>query len=219
MQALLNSVPPTLQQVTVNLCLCQRLLDTHGQIWVSYLWGYCFFLLGPGMYNFLFVPSKSVFPHSYVSSGSSFSKRAYAIPKSAAPSPSLLHPEPLPLQQSTADTYLHRRHSKTVLSQSLWGLWVLVQTRFIWALWTSLTGVGFGSKCNFAPPTILLVLPLCPWTWGISSKSPQHIAATVAVPTILKRLLCPWTWGITSQSFQHHAAAAIIFVAKDGETL
>ena len=32
------------------------------------------------------------------------------------PHPSLLHPEPLPLQQSTADLYVHRRHSNTVLS-------------------------------------------------------------------------------------------------------
>ena len=37
------------------------------------------------------------------------------------PYPSLLHPEPLPLQQSTADLYFHRRHSNTVLSQSLGG--------------------------------------------------------------------------------------------------
>ena len=36
------------------------------------------------------------------------------MPRSAAP-------EPLPLQQSTADPYLYRRHSHTVLSQSLWG--------------------------------------------------------------------------------------------------
>ena len=57
---------------------------------------------------------------SCVSSGSSMvglmatsSKRAYAIPRSAAP-------EPLPLQHSTADLYCHRRHSNTVLSQSLW---------------------------------------------------------------------------------------------------
>ena len=40
------------------------------------------------------------------------SKRAYAIPRSA-------------------DPYLHRRHSNTVLSQSLWDLWVLVHTRFV----------------------------------------------------------------------------------------
>ena len=38
------------------------------------------------------------------------------------PYPSLLHPEHLPLQQATADPYLHRRYSNTVLSQSPWGL-------------------------------------------------------------------------------------------------
>ena len=32
------------------------------------------------------------------------------------PHPSLLHPEPLPLRQSTADLHIHRRHSNTVLS-------------------------------------------------------------------------------------------------------
>ena len=39
------------------------------------------------------------------------------------PYPGLLHPEPLPLQQASADLYLRRRHSNTVLSQSLWGHW------------------------------------------------------------------------------------------------
>ena len=34
------------------------------------------------------------------------------------PYPGLLHPEPL--QQATADPYLHRRHSDTLLAQSLW---------------------------------------------------------------------------------------------------
>ena len=51
------------------------------------------------------------------------------------PYPGLLHPEPLPLWRATADPYLHRRHSNTILAQSLWGLWVLVHTRFVWALW------------------------------------------------------------------------------------
>ena len=74
------------------------------------------------------------------------------------PYPSQPHPEPLPLRQSTADPYLHRRHSNTALSQSLWGLWVLVCTRFVWALWASLASVGFDSKCDFAPSTILLGL-------------------------------------------------------------
>ena len=55
------------------------------------------------------------------------SKRAYAIPRSAAP-------RALSLQKATADLYLCRRHSNTVLAQSLWGLWVLVHTRFVGSL-------------------------------------------------------------------------------------
>jgi len=31
----------------------------------------------------------------------------------------------------------------------------------------SLAGLGFDSKCDFAPPTILFGLLLCPWTWDI----------------------------------------------------
>ena len=50
----------------------------------------------------------------------------------------------------------NRRRSNTILSQSLWSLWVLVHTRFVWALWEALVGMGFDSKCIFAPSTILL---------------------------------------------------------------
>jgi hypothetical protein len=35
------------------------------------------------------------------------------------PYPGLLHPEPLNLQQSIPGPYLHRKHSNTVLSQSI----------------------------------------------------------------------------------------------------
>ena len=38
------------------------------------------------------------------------------------PFPDLLHPEPLPLQKSTADVYFHRRHSDTVLGVSVGSL-------------------------------------------------------------------------------------------------
>ena len=134
----------------------QRLLDTPGQIWVSLLWGHCTFLLGPGAHQVLFVPSKSLFPQSCVSSGGSMvglmvtsSKRAYAIPRSTAPrapAPTAVHCWP----------YLLRRHPNTVLSQSLRGLCILVHTRFVWTLWTSLAGTGFDSKYNFTPPTVLL---------------------------------------------------------------
>ena len=85
-------VPPNLQQATANPRLCWRLLDTHRQVWVSLLWGHCSFLLHPGAHKVWFVPSKSLFLQSCVSSGSSVvvlmatpSKRAYAMPRSAAP--------------------------------------------------------------------------------------------------------------------------------------
>ena len=82
--------------------------DTHGHVWVSFLWGHCSFLLGPGSPKVLFVPSKRLFPQSSVSSGGSMeglitisSKRAYAIPRFAAL-------RALPPWQVTADTYIHR---------------------------------------------------------------------------------------------------------------
>ena len=108
--ALPNSVPPTLQQTTANPRLCQRLLDTDRQVWLSFLWSHCSFLLGPGAYKVLFVPSKSLFPQSCVSSGGSTgglmaisSKRAYAIPRSAAPrapAPAAVHCWPVLLQET-----------------------------------------------------------------------------------------------------------------------
>ena len=92
------------------------------------------------------------------------------------PYPDLLHPEPMPLWQSTVDLYLFKRHSNTVLSQSLWGLWDLVCTRFVWTLGAFLVGIGFDSKYDFTSPTVLLGL-LCPWTWGISLQLLQLCAA------------------------------------------
>ena len=62
--------------------------------------------------------------------------------------------------------YLHRRCSNIFLCQSLWGPWVVMHIRFVWALWASLVGMEFDSKCEFTPPTILLGLLLCPWTRG-----------------------------------------------------
>ena len=68
MQALPHSVPPTLQQATADPRLHQRLLDTHGPVWVSLLLGHCSFLLGPGAHKVLCVPSQSLFPQFCVSS-------------------------------------------------------------------------------------------------------------------------------------------------------
>ena len=70
----------------------QTLNGTHGQVWVSLLWGHCSSLLGPGAHKVLFVPSKTLLPQYCVSSGGSMmglmvtsSMRAYATPRSAAP--------------------------------------------------------------------------------------------------------------------------------------
>ena len=120
---------------------------------------------------------ESVF-QSCVSSGSSIvglmatsSKRAYAIP-------SLLHPEPLFLWQSSADLYLHRRHSNTVLSQSLWSLWVLVHTKFepsehLWQEWGLILKVK---------------LPLIPSCWGFSfalgCEVSPHSCSSAAQPLL-----------------------------------
>ena len=60
----LYSVPLTPCQATVDPHLCQRLLDTHRQVWVTLLCGHCSFLLGPGVHKVLFVPPKSLFPLS-----------------------------------------------------------------------------------------------------------------------------------------------------------
>ena len=63
MHALLHSVPQTLQQATANPGLCQRLLDTHGQVWVSLFCGHCSFLLGPGAHKvFICAFQESVSP-------------------------------------------------------------------------------------------------------------------------------------------------------------
>ena len=108
-----------LQQASTVTHLHWRLLDTHGFFWISLLWVHCSFLLCPGIHKVLFVPSKSLFPQSYVSSGGSImglmetsSKRAYAIPRSTAPwapAPAAGHCWPIPPQEILR-----------VLAQSVW---------------------------------------------------------------------------------------------------
>ena len=122
---------PDLQLDTTDPRHCQRLLDTHGWVWVSVLWGHCSFLLGPSAHKVLFVPSMSLFPQSCVSSGGSMvglmvisSRGAYAIPRSAlprGPAPTAGHCWPIPPQEIL-------KHTKAGLTQCLWGL--LVCTRF-----------------------------------------------------------------------------------------
>ena len=122
MHVLLHSAPPALQQATTDPRLCWRLLDTPGKsgsvscgVIAAFSWDLVHIM-------FCLCPLYESISQSCVSSGSSkvgvmatSSKRAHAIPKSAAP-------EPLSLWQSTAGWYLHRRYSNTVLFQSVGSL-------------------------------------------------------------------------------------------------
>ena len=72
--------------------------------------GHCSFLLGPGVHKVLFVPSKSLFPQSCVSSMTGL---MVTSSRRLKPYPGLLHPEPLLLWQITADSYLCSGHSNT----------------------------------------------------------------------------------------------------------
>ena len=156
--------------------------------------GHCSFLLGPGAHKFLCVPSKSLLPQSCVSSGSSMvglmatsSKRAYAIPRSAAlraPAPVAVHCWSIPRQEML-------KHSS--FSASVMSLGPGVHKSCLSA-WASLAGMGFDSKHEFAPPTVLLGFILCPWTWDISSKKFQCCTATAPAPTVFLWLLWP-CWG------------------------
>ena len=180
MQALLHSMPRTLQQAMADPHLRQRLLDTHRQVWVSFLQGHCSFSWVP-VCTVSFVPSQSLFPQSCVHTFSwlygglmvTSSKRAYAMPSFPAPrtpAPTAVHCWPIPSGDTHTPFYL-----------SLWDLLVLVCTRKVWALWASLVGMQFDSKCDFTPPTILLGL-LCPWAWGISSQPLKHQTVTALSP-------------------------------------
>ena len=118
MHVLPHSLAPTLNQVTTDPRLCWSLLNTPGQVWavscgvtVPFSWVLV-------LTKFCCALQESI-SQSCVSSRSSVvglmatsSKRVYAIPKSAAPRAPAL-------KQPTAEPYLHRRHSNTVLS--LWG--------------------------------------------------------------------------------------------------
>ena len=91
MHALLWSVFPTLHRPPPTYASTRdswTLMGMSGPVSS----GHWSFLLRPGAHKVLFVPSKSLFPQSCVSSGGSMvglmatsSKRAYATPRSAAP--------------------------------------------------------------------------------------------------------------------------------------
>ena len=184
MHALLHSVPPTQQQVTASTRLHQRTLGTHGQVWGSLLCGHCSFPLGSGAHKFLFVPSKSLFPPSCVSSGGSMvglmvtsSKRAYIIPRYTAPrahAPAAAHCWPIPPQEIL-------KHS----SGSVSGFWctqgMFESSKYLWQVW--------GLILN-------RISPFLPYFWDFSfapghGVSPQSCSSTTQPPLQYDQLM----WG------------------------
>ena len=120
-------------------------------------------------------------------------KSDYAIPKCAAP---------VPLWQSTADLYLHRRRSNTALSQSLWGAWVLVHTSLfepsehVWLKWGLILNVN---------------LPLLPFFRGFSfalghGVSPHSHFSTTQLP--LKHLLSCWCFSDIGRGVSPHGRSS-----------
>ena len=134
---------------------------------------------------------KSLFPQSCVSSGGSMvGLMATSSNKGLMPYPGLLHPEPLPLHQATTEPCLHRRHSNTVLAQSLWvsGSWctqgIFEPSEHLWQVWSLILNV------------ISLLLPSC---WGFSfalvcGTSPQSCSSTTQ--PLLQCL--PSCWGFSA---------------------
>ena len=70
--------------------------------------------------------------------------------------------KPLLTHTSAGDTHTQRQ-----VWLSLCGVFWFAQS-FVWALWASLAGMDFDSKCDFTPTSIFLVLLLCLCMWGIS---------------------------------------------------
>ena len=141
--------------------LHQRLLDTHGQVWVSLLRGHCSFLLGPGTHKVLFVPSKSLFCQSCVYSGGSMvglmetsSKRAYAIPRSAAPRAPCPWGSPVLTCTSIGDAQTLKGRSGSVPVGTPGGHKVMFEpSEHLWWVWGLILNV---------------ILPLLPSGWGLS---------------------------------------------------
>ena len=122
------------------------------------------------------------------------------------PYPGLLYPEPLPLQQSTADPYLHRRHSNTVLSQSWCTHGLFEPSEHLWGI--------LGLSLN-------VILPLLPSCWGffalgcgVSPKScsssyclagaslPLEVGYLLTVTPVVhcKEQYCTGTWNVRSRN-------------------
>ena len=162
-------------------------------------------LLYPGSWctqGFVCTPQESFFSQSCVNSGGSMVGLMQPPSRGLMPFPSLLHPEPLPLQQSTTNPYPtgDTQTSSVSVSLGVSGPWcaqgLFEPSEHLCWVW------------GFILNMILPLLPPCGGfsfafgCGGISSKSFHHHTTTTPMPTILLGLLYPWTRGISSKSEQ-----------------
>ena len=140
-----------LQQPTTDPCLRRRLPDTHRQVSCGVTVPFPWVLV----HKVLLCPPSVCFPvlckfwQLYGGVNGDLLQEDLCHNHTQSPCPC---GRPLPTRTSTGDT-------QTQFCLSLWGPWFLVCTRFVWALWVSLEGMGFDLKANSH------VLPSC---WGFS---------------------------------------------------
>ena len=141
MHTQLHTVPPTLQQATTDPHFHQGLLDTHGRVWVSLLWGHCSFFLGPGTQGSVCSLQESVSWVLWSSRGSmvglmaTSSKRAYTIPRSTAPRAPV--PEAVLCRPITPQGTL--KHRSVSVSVGVSGSWstqgIFEPSECLWWVW------------------------------------------------------------------------------------
>ena len=132
MHILLHSLPPTLQQAPTNPRLRWRLLDATGQVWVSLFWvtapsswvlvhtSFC--LCPPRVY----LPVLCKFWQLYDGVNVDLIQEGLCNTQVCCTQSPCPCSSPLLTCTSTEDV-----PTQFCLSQSLWGLWVLVHTRFV----------------------------------------------------------------------------------------
>ena len=140
-----HSVPPTLQQATTNWHLCQRLLDTQGQIWVSLLWGHCSFLLGPGVQKVSISPVLYKFWWLYGGFDSNLLQEGLCHTQVCCTQSPCLCGMPLLIRSFAGDTQTLKGRSGLVFMAS-------PCAHIVWFEPTvSLVGMGFDTKLDFFP--------------------------------------------------------------------
>ena len=101
-------------------------------------------------------------------------------------SQSLFPPQTTLTRTCARDTQTIKGKSGSVSVAGTSGSWWAQD--FAWVLQTSLASMGLDYKCNFAPPTILLGLLLCPWNWDIFFLVDSNILLSMVVQQLVATL-------------------------------